>query len=213
MPPAGCTVVDNEGYGVVWTTIAGSGEAGNFTNGSGEAACVSSDIFGPAEFDTELRTPVLDFTNVTGVMLSFTVNYQNFAGLDFFDVDVSTDGGISWTNIISWNEDHGGFRAPPGEDVSLNISPLVDGRNNVVIRFHHYDPNITDWDWYVQVDNLLITAGPVSTVPAMSQWGMIVFMALLGMGAIYYLRRSECEWGQKDGGRAFPWGSTGVTNK
>jgi len=157
VPPAGWTVVDNEGTGVVWTTIAGSGEAGNFTNGSGEAACVSSDIFGPAEFDTELRTPVLDFTNVTGVTLSFTANYQNFASLDFFDVDVSTDGGTNWTNIISWNEDHGGFRGLPGEDVSLSISALVEGQNNVVIRFHCYDPNLLDWDWYAQVDDLLIT--------------------------------------------------------
>ncbi|HUU39516.1 MAG TPA: IPTL-CTERM sorting domain-containing protein [Desulfatiglandales bacterium] len=194
VPPAGWTVVDNEGTGVEWTTIAGSGEDGNFTNGSGEAACVSSDKFGQEDFDTELRTPALDFTGLTGVKLitlRFTANYQNFAGRDFFDVDVSTDGGTSWTNIMSWNEDHGGFRATPGEDVSLSISALVGGQNNVVIRFHYYDPNDADWDWYVQVDDLLITAVSIPIVPAMSQWGMIIFMALLGMGAICYLRRRE----------------------
>ncbi|MEO1253551.1 MAG: hypothetical protein AAFY41_01515, partial [Bacteroidota bacterium] len=51
-PPAGWTVIDNEGTGVTWGFSADVGEA-NYS-GSGEAATVSSDLFGQAEFDTEL---------------------------------------------------------------------------------------------------------------------------------------------------------------
>ena len=39
-------MIDNEGNGVVWTTIAGSGETGNYTGGAGDAATASSDRAG-----------------------------------------------------------------------------------------------------------------------------------------------------------------------
>ena len=60
--PAGWAVIDNAGTGVQWTNLAGCGETGNFTDGTGDVACVSSDRFGRAEFDTELHTPVIDLS-------------------------------------------------------------------------------------------------------------------------------------------------------
>lgn len=154
--PAGWTVVDNEMTGQVWSNLAGCGEAGNFTNGSGDVACSSSDVFGTAEFDTELWTPVFDVTGIAAVGIGFTANYQNLAGSDFFQVDLSTDGGGSWTNLLSWNEDHGTFRGTPGEDVAIGLTAAgASGANNVV-RFHYFDPNASDWDWYIQVDDVFI---------------------------------------------------------
>lgn len=156
-PPTGWTVVDNAPGGPVWGDLAGCGESGNFTNGSGGTACVSSDQFGSGEFDTELRTPAIDFSSITApAALTFTANYQNYASLDFFNVDVSTDGGASWANLLSWNEDHGSFRAPPGVDVNLDISAYA-GQSDVRFRFHYFDPNSGDWDWYAQVDNVDIS--------------------------------------------------------
>jgi hypothetical protein len=57
--PGAWSVVDNEGKGLVWTTVVGSGIGGNYTKGSNDAASASSDAFGPAEFDTELITLVI----------------------------------------------------------------------------------------------------------------------------------------------------------
>lgn len=145
-------VVDNETTGVVWTDIGSSGELGNYTGSSGDAATVSSDAFGPAEFDTELRSNSFNLSKAKAAAINYKVNYQNFGNLDFLDLDVSTDGGSTWTNLLSWNEDHGGFRSPPGEVVSVNLSAYL-GEPDVQLRWRYYDPNAGDWDWYAQVDD------------------------------------------------------------
>lgn len=152
-PPAGWTVIDNGGSGVVWSNVAGSLEAGNFTGGAGDAASVSSDLAGPAEFDTELRSPALALPAATPIGLHYLVNYQNFANSDFLDVDYSLDGGTAWTNLLSWNEDHGTFRDLPGECVNLDLSAHA-GAPSFMLRFRYHDPNTGDFDWYAQVDEV-----------------------------------------------------------
>ena len=152
-PPAGWTAIDNEGNGVAWGFSADVGEA-NYS-GTGEAATVSSDAFGQAEFDAELRTPVIDVVG-DGLFLEYKVNYQNFAALDFFDVDITTDGGVTWVNMLSWNEDHGAFRSTPGELVSIDLDPFIAGASSFQVRWRYYDPNIGDFDWYAQIDDVVI---------------------------------------------------------
>ncbi len=72
-----------------------------------------------------------------------------------------------WTNLLSWNEDHGGFRSLPGVAVNLDISSVV-GQANVMFRFRYYDPNTGDWDWYVQVDDVEVSdaTGAIVLSPA-----------------------------------------------
>ncbi|MEP5611475.1 MAG: choice-of-anchor J domain-containing protein [Cyclobacteriaceae bacterium] len=154
-PPAGWTVVDNEGTGVQWQFSADVGET-NYS-GVGEAATVSSDAFGAAEFDTELRTPIINIAGKTSISVTYNVNYQNFGGLDFLDLDISTDGGTSWTNLLSWNEDHGAFRATPGEQVNISLDDAIVGADEMMLRWRYYDPNTGDFDWYAQIDDVLIT--------------------------------------------------------
>ncbi len=55
---------------------------------------------GVIPYDTELRTPVINAQNMRDIYLSFKANYQNFAGYDTFDVDISVDNGATWTNIL-----------------------------------------------------------------------------------------------------------------
>jgi len=154
-PPAGWTVIDNGGSGVVWNNVAGSLEAGNYTGGAGDAASVSSDLAGSAEFDTELRSPAIDLSGATSVGLHYLANYQNFNGLDSLDVDFSLDGGSLWAPLLSWSEDHGTFRDLPGECVNLDLSPYA-GAPSLMLRFRYHDPNAPDWDWYAQIDELRV---------------------------------------------------------
>lgn len=157
--PGGWTVIDNAGSGLVWTNLAGCGES-NYILGATDVACASSDDFGPADFDTELRTPVVNLSTYTApASLTFDANYQNFVNADFFQVDVSTNGGASWTNLLSWNEDHGASFAQPGVSVSLDISAYA-GQASVQFRFRYFDPTNEDWDWYIQVDNVVVNATP-----------------------------------------------------
>lgn len=167
-PPTGWVVADNEGTGVVWDNLAGCGEAGNYTGGSGDVACASSDEFGSAEFDTELWTPAFSLEGYTSAQVSYLANYQNFASLDFLDLDISTDGGTNWTNLLSWNEDHGAFRATPGESVTVDLSAYA-GLSNLILRWHYYDPNTDDWDWYAQIDDVTVSGFGVGGLPVTDQ--------------------------------------------
>ena len=194
--PAGWAVVDNAGSGVVWTNLANCGDPGNWTGGSGDLGCVSSDDAGIAEFDTELRTPVIDLsTSIAPASLTFNANYQNFANLDFLDVDVSTNGAAGpWTNLLTWNEDHGTQDGTPGEAVNLDIASVV-GQANVMFRFRYYDPNQADWDWYAMVDDVVVTAtvggNPPAEVPTLSEVGLGGLALLLAGAGFLVLRRQS----------------------
>jgi hypothetical protein len=161
--PSGWQVIDNEGFGVVWTTIAGSGEYGNYTGGAGDAATASSDRFGPAPFDTELRTSSIDLSGwlpSDEVTLEYLANYQDYFAYDYLDLDISADGGATWTTLLSWNEGHGSFRGSTGEAVSIDLSPYA-GMSGLQLRWHYYDPwSGNDWDWYAQIDEAGLACNP-----------------------------------------------------
>ncbi|MBU0639210.1 MAG: choice-of-anchor J domain-containing protein [Planctomycetes bacterium] len=167
--PATWTVIDNEMTGVAWDTNVFWGDD-NWTGGGGMCADVNSDTFGTAEFDTELITH--SFVVPGGAMLEYVTNYANFAAYDFADVDI--DAGAGWVNLLSWNEDHGGFKALPGEFVSLDLSAYAG--QTAQVRFHYYDPNTGDYDWYWEVDDVTVTPEPAS-------------LGLLSIGALALLRR------------------------
>ena len=137
VPAAGWTVVSNQPNGPQWTTVANCGEAGNHTSGAGEAACASSGTFGTAEFDTELRTPVFNLVGLGEARLTYQANYQDWAGIDLLDLDLSTDGGTTWTTILRWDEDHGTFQNTPGENVTVDLTPWI-GQANFMLRWRYY---------------------------------------------------------------------------
>ncbi len=208
-PPAGLAMPwitnDYEGNGIVWDSQFGPycGEADNWTGnaspGSGDFACVSSDIIGILDFDTDLWTESYDYCGASNSALLFAANYQNFANEDFFQVDWSTDGGGTWNNLLTWNEDHGGFRADPGEDVNLATAP-AEGVPSVWYRFYYWDPAPDDWEWYIEIDDMVLDADGVIAVPGQGACGgpaasgnQLAFLALLLIlgGAAFVMLRSR----------------------
>ena len=83
---------------------------------------------------------MFSLAGVSAASLTYTANYQNFAGLDFLDVDISTNGGTTWTNLLSWNEDHGTYGATPGVNVTIDLSAYA-GQSGLMLRYRYYDPN------------------------------------------------------------------------
>lgn len=158
-PPAGWNVVDNENSGLVWDFAAAHGD-GNYC-GTGEAATANSDAFGTAEFDTELWTPVINTAGLKNIALQFNANYQNFANLDFLDVDILVEGHTTWQNVLRWNEDHGSLFGA-GVSVTVELDEYLDDAGSFRLRWHYYDPNTDDWDWYAQIDDVTIL-GDVNT--------------------------------------------------
>ncbi|MEZ5464099.1 MAG: hypothetical protein R3F22_02515 [Lysobacteraceae bacterium] len=149
---------------VFWSTtdeLTACDNGGNQTPGSGNAACADSDetnIAG-APYDAELWTNRIDLSSATAATLHFNAAYNdnsNGTGTsnDLFDVDISTDGASSWTNLQRWDEDHWG----PGEAASLDLTAFVG--QNVVIRYRYTG---SSWNWWAQVDDLRLDCEGVPT--------------------------------------------------
>ena len=149
-PPSGWTIVDDAGTGVVWMTNDDWNE-GNYTGGTGEAATVSSDRAGQVDYNTELITPVLDPSQLPTLTLEYDANYQEWSGDEKLDLDISTDNGQTWTNLLSWAEDHGSFRGTPGEHVTVDLSSAATGPFQ--LRWHYYNPS-GNYDWYAEIDDV-----------------------------------------------------------
>jgi hypothetical protein len=206
--PGSWTVIESGSGGAQWTVTGSDSCAGtgNFTNGSGLAACSNTDAAGSSVVsDTEMITSCYDYTGASNSSLSFTANYRDLAaGQDFFDVDYSTDG-TNWTNILSWDETHGTQHGTPGEDVALGTAAL-DGAAGAQFRYHYYDNSGTGWNWYIVVDDVTLESDGVITdggncggggddggggVPATTGIGVALLVLLMGGGSAYFLRRKN----------------------
>lgn len=156
-PPAGWDVEDNEGTGVVWGFAADYGE-GNYA-GTGEVATVSSDAAGTLEYDTELITPFIGTDGYKNIAVQYNANYINLSA-DILDVDIQLAGDTVWTNVLSWTEDHGDFFAGPGEQVILELDDYLGNATEFRLRWHYYNPTTGDWDWYAQIDDIVVLGDP-----------------------------------------------------
>src|SRR5207253_940249 len=84
---------------------------GNYTN-STAAAPIS----------TSLKTPVLDFTGVTGPLLQFDHFYQTAAGADGGNIKISTNGGASFV-VVAGSNFVPGTRAYTGNLAASTANP------------------------------------------------------------------------------------------
>ncbi|MBL8761768.1 MAG: choice-of-anchor J domain-containing protein [Phycisphaerae bacterium] len=167
-------VADLQGGGfALWSDMSAYG-MGNWTGGSGNAASANSD-FRAGEYNTRMSSPGIAI-GVGPASVSFNYNYQNFAFLDTFAVEISTDGMSTWHTLWSTQADTGGFGSLPGASQTIDITAYSG--NTVNIGFHYYDPNTGDWDWYVQVDDVVVDAVPAPGAAA-----------LLGLGGLLAARR------------------------
>ena len=111
-------------------------------------AIADSDCSGSScgTMDEELITPSIDASSCTGVILSFSNWYSNLD--DIADVDVSSDGGLTWTNVLQMTSDDG---YPTPNTKVIDISAIAAQQPNVKIRWHYYN---ADWAWYWAIDNV-----------------------------------------------------------
>jgi len=142
--PAGWGIL-SPGGPIQWSKSAGCGQldtiVGNVTNGSGDYGCAVPILTPLVAWDTSIVTNAVNTTLFELDGLQFNANYQNVdleAG-DEFAVDVTLNEGGTWTNLLTWNEDHGGVFGP-GETVQLPLPPQLDNQPTVRFRFRYYDP-------------------------------------------------------------------------
>ena len=77
-------------------------------------------------------------------------------------MDVSSDGGNTWTNVIQWDIDQGSSTQP--FTVGVDLSAVAGDSSDVKIRFHYTDDGV--WSFYWALDNVRI----LDSSPGASRW-------------------------------------------
>ncbi|MFE7213722.1 carboxypeptidase regulatory-like domain-containing protein [Streptomyces sp. NPDC001698] len=152
--PTGWTVDDPTGNGQTWV-FDNPQKRANSTGGSGNFAIVDSDYYGPRNSqDTSLISPVTDMSGNANPSVSFASDYYRF-GNQYGDVDVSVDGGQTWSNV--WHH-LVRVRGPRTERIDL---PAAAGRSNVQVRFHF----TATYGNYWEVDNVRLASRNCDPTP------------------------------------------------
>src|SRR5262249_37593604 len=99
--------------------------------------------------DTSLNSPSINASSLSTLRLSYRQFYKSLSG-QVGTVDVSTDGGGSWTTVKTYTRDQGASAAFATDSVVLDG---FAGNANVMIRFR-----ITGgWDWWWAIDDVSVT--------------------------------------------------------
>ena len=144
--PPGWSLVTNSGN--PWSIIS-TDPCGFFTNqtgGTGPFAASNSNCDGQILDDNELRTPNVDMSGFASAVIRFNEDYHWL--FDNADVDISTNDGLSWTNVLAQSSDTRGPR-----QVTVDITGLAAGQSSVMARFHNYNAFFA---WWWAVDNVLL---------------------------------------------------------
>ncbi len=156
----GWTNQDNVGNGDDWMFVNGSIDAGNGEEpppgGSGQYAVIDSYYYGWGnKEDASLVSPVVNLSKQTSPEISFDTSYQLWPGGQTADVDLSLDGGQTWSNV--WEQTTNTVNG----QVIIPI-PQAAGQSDVRVRFH-YSNNGYGWWW--ALDNVFIGTQKCSATP------------------------------------------------
>jgi hypothetical protein len=152
--PTGWTVI-NHANNIGWR-FDDPGRRGNRTEGSGGFAIVDSDFAGEGtQMNSELRTPVMNFSGASTVQLKFKTYFRAYEESKA-DIEVSSDNGQTWDLV--WRQ----TGANASGQIALNISQFAAGKPAVIIRFRYYDAN---WAWYWQIDDVEVIAPGAPAAP------------------------------------------------
>ena len=147
--PPGWSVNNYSGNGVGWliqTDFAPCFELpGNPTGGTGAFALVNSDCDGFVDVDADIQSSSFDVSAYGGAILTFNQEYFNLG--DTADVDVSTDGGATWSNVLRQTTSH---RGPTSATAILTGA---GGQANVKVRWHYYNAFFA---WWWAVDDIVV---------------------------------------------------------
>jgi N-acetylneuraminic acid mutarotase len=143
--PTGWSVVNAAGTTHGWE-FDDPASLTNNTGGTGNFAAAYSDILGVSE-DTQLVSPVIDMSQDTSPYVQFNSDLFGWFG-DNETVDVSTDGGATWTTVWQ-SQGYPGKRGPGLEAIPL---PAAAGKSQVQVRFHY----VSTFGFWWEVDNVFL---------------------------------------------------------
>ncbi|WP_211229531.1 carboxypeptidase regulatory-like domain-containing protein [Nakamurella lactea] len=140
--PAGWSVTDLKDPGWTFTDIK---KRGNLTGGDGGFAIIDSDASGSGKNqDSYLNSPGYDLSAATGPTLEFDSYFRPFTTSNG-TVEVSTDGGTTWSQVFTVNS-----KAQSGH-VKVGLGDAAKTAN-VEVRFHYTG----SFAYYWEVDNVFV---------------------------------------------------------
>ncbi|MFI5755570.1 carboxypeptidase regulatory-like domain-containing protein [Streptomyces sp. NPDC051569] len=138
----------------------------NDTGGDGGFAIVDSFFYDQGGHqDSSLISPAFDLaeaTATTAPVLSFRTEFVP-AGVESAGVDISTDGGSTWQNILKFTSE---IYGPATIDYPLDA---YAGTRGARFRFHY----TADWSWWWEIDDFAVTTRTLETLPG----GLVVGQA------------------------------------
>jgi N-acetylneuraminic acid mutarotase len=142
--PSGWSVVNASGTTGGWE-FDDPGDLSNQTGGSGNFAVGWTET--GADEDTQLISPAVDMSQDTSPYVQFDSDLAGYLG-DVEDVNVSTDGGQTWTTV--WQSL--GYQIVPGPDTVTVPLPMAAGQPQVQVEFVYDSDNGFFWE----VDNVFL---------------------------------------------------------
>jgi hypothetical protein len=132
--------------------------AGRYTGTNGFRSNQAAATY-PNNLDQSLISPAFSLAGKTSASLTFRYKQQTETSYDFFKVEVSTNGGSTWTNVSNVSTTSTGFTTTAGSGMVAKTISLTGyaGQSNVKIRFRlTTDTSVVYWG--VAVDDILVTA-------------------------------------------------------
>ncbi|WP_307795323.1 Kelch repeat-containing protein [Actinacidiphila acididurans] len=147
--PQGWSVVNAAGLTNGWA-FDDPGNEGNQTGGQGGFAIVDSQLAGVSgHTDSELISPVYDFTGKTTPELAFGTMYTLNPYRQTIKVEATDDGGATWTDVWEPSVDDGYYGGPTKVEIPLTA---YAGKAAVQLRFHY----TSLWSWYWGIDDVFV---------------------------------------------------------
>jgi len=160
-PPTGWTVVDGGsggGTAATWTTANPGARAPGVPIVT-PFEIVDSDIAGGSAMqDEQLITPVTDCTGCSKVILQFDNLFYVYS-TEVADVDVTTNNGSTWTNVLHMIASDG-YPIPNTKVIDIT-SAIAGNPATTKIRWHYYNGS---FEWWWAIDNVrVLCENPVCT--------------------------------------------------
>lgn len=155
--PSTWTVVNGGsggGSAATWTTANPCSRSIGSPFGS-SFVIIDSDCAGSsATQDEQLITPTINASGCNQVMLEFSNQFHWYSGglNEIADVDVSTNGGSTWINVLRMQGTDDGYPTPNTKAIDIT-SAIAANPSNVKIRFHYYNAS---FEWWWAIDNVKI---------------------------------------------------------